>query len=273
MSTITVNPIDNGTNIISAADAAAGVTFSGSETGLDGQQIGVELEKGYGNTRFLGAVPPAVGANGTWSTILSPGDVTSQSLIDGIYTADADAVGAADAIETVIVAEHATAFEVVGLAFNDVNQQLVTEPFILSIAQELGAEKAGLQTLLDYGAFPAKPVNNLINDISKEQNALNFTPQSVGYADPKTIAKIELIQQKMADLVHDTPALVAQQPDGIGWTSPINPPVTASTVLLLGQYMAGNFHITNDGTSGTLVTEPPLVAATPNLIALVASHV
>jgi hypothetical protein len=126
--------------------------------------------------------------------MLPPGNVTSQNLIDGIYTADAHAIGAPDAIETVIVVQHATAFEVVGLAFDDVSQQLDTRPFILSIAQELDAEKAGLQTLLDHNGFPAEPVN--------------------------TIAKIEHIQEKMADLVRDTPELVAQQPDGIGWTSP-----------------------------------------------------
>jgi hypothetical protein len=36
MSTITINPIDNGTNVITAADAAADVTFSGSESGQVG---------------------------------------------------------------------------------------------------------------------------------------------------------------------------------------------------------------------------------------------
>jgi hypothetical protein len=51
--------------------------------------------------------------------------------------------------------------------------------------------------------------------------------------DPKTIGKIEQIQQKMADLVHSTPALVAQQLDGIGWTSPVDPSVTPTAGLSL----------------------------------------
>jgi hypothetical protein len=35
----------------------------------------------------------------------------------------------------------------------------------------------------------------------------------------------------------------------------------AANILLLGQYMASQFHITNDGSGGTLVTDPP--ATTP----------
>lgn len=215
--TITINTIDNGTNVITAADAASGVTWSGSETGLDGQQIGVEFDKSYGNSRFEGsAFSPVVGENGTWGTVARPGGFP----FDGIYTAHAHALGATDATETFIVAEHATAFEVVGMAFIDVSQQLLPkEPFIVSIGQELIAEKAGLQTLLEYDAFPAKPLNELIKDIDKELMAIDFTPQTVGvaFADSKMIAKVEHIQDQMTSLVQGTPALVAQQPDGIGW--------------------------------------------------------
>jgi hypothetical protein len=61
--------------------------------------------------------------------------------------------------------------------------------------------------------------------------------------------------------------------------------VTDSThianIVLLGQYMTGNFHLTNDGHGGTLVTDPP-AAATSDLnpvglvsegsISLIAQH-
>ena len=35
----------------------------------------------------------------------------------------------------------------------------------------------------------------------------------------------------------------------------------AASILLLGQYVAGNFHIASDGTGGTIVTDPPLTMA------------
>jgi len=37
--------------------------------------------------------------------------------------------------------------------------------------------------------------------------------------------------------------------------------VNIANIALLGQYMAGNFSIASDGSGGTLVTDPPLVAA------------
>jgi hypothetical protein len=208
--TLTINPINNGTDVITSANNTSGVTSTGDETGLDGQQIGLSLELGYGDSRYGGTVF-TVGENGTWSAN------ASHFPFDGIYSATADAPSANQAADTFIVATHATAFEVVGMAFLDVSQQLVGEPFILSIDQELTAEKAGLQTLLKHDAFPAGPLHKLIADIGKELTALDFTPQSIGYADPKISTKIERIQGQMASFVHDTPALVAQQPDGIGW--------------------------------------------------------
>ena len=40
---ITINPIDNGTNVITAVDAASPITVAGTEAGLDGQDIFVTL--------------------------------------------------------------------------------------------------------------------------------------------------------------------------------------------------------------------------------------
>ncbi len=43
----------------------------------------------------------------------------------------------------------------------------------------------------------------------------------------------------------------------------------SANITLLGQYVAGNFHIQTDGAGGTLVTDPPVAAATDqNPIAL-----
>jgi hypothetical protein len=223
MPIITINPIDNGTIIISAADATTGVTFSGTETDLDGQQIGVTIEKGYGNTRFIGTLN-TVAVNGAWSITMPAGLATT--LPDGIYSVTAFETASQSAsnqpTETVIVAEHATPFEVVGLAFNDVNQQLVSEPFVLSIHQELVAEQSGLENLQASGALPAKPIEKLIGDVVLEQQLLNFTSQSAGFADSRTIAMIDEVQEKMAHVVEKSPALLAQMPDHLGWTKPID---------------------------------------------------
>jgi hypothetical protein len=39
-------------------------------------------------------------------------------------------------------------------------------------------------------------------------------------------------------------------------------PATTANITLLGQYVAGNFHIQSDGAGGTLVTDPPVSAGT-----------
>jgi len=41
-------------------------------------------------------------------------------------------------------------------------------------------------------------------------------------------------------------------------------PGTTANITLLGQYTAGNFHVTTDGAGGTLVTDPPVTATDPN---------
>jgi hypothetical protein len=50
-------------------------------------------------------------------------------------------------------------------------------------------------------------------------------------------------------------------------------PATTANLTLLGQYAAGQFHITSDGAGGTFVTDPPVSAATDqNPIASVILH-
>jgi hypothetical protein len=225
--TITINPIDNGTDVITAANNAAGVVWSGQETGLNGQTINIDYEEGYGDYRGMANVyPPAVAANGTWSTTSVPETLFQQyPEYDGVYDVGVSTPSASPTVkgtDTIIVANHATAFEVVGMAFLDVSQQLVDEPFVSSIGQELTAEKAGLQILLNPAnrdAFPIGPLHELLNDVNKELRILGSVPPdpATHYAVPDIIAKLQTIQGTMAAFVHDTPALVAHMPDGAGW--------------------------------------------------------
>lgn len=47
--------------------------------------------------------------------------------------------------------------------------------------------------------------------------------------------------------------------------------VHTATILLLGQYVAGNFHIATDGTGGTMVTDPPVSVASADTSNVVGS--
>src|SRR5262249_726730 len=49
--------------------------------------------------------------------------------------------------------------------------------------------------------------------------------------------------------------------------------VHTAKITLLGQYVASQFHVGNDGAGGTLVTDPPVTALTdPGTIGIVAPH-
>jgi hypothetical protein len=76
---ITINPIDNGTNVITAIDAATPITVSGNEVGLDGQDIFVTL---FSNTNESVASVVRIAANGSWSAPLT----VPQHLTNGPYT-------------------------------------------------------------------------------------------------------------------------------------------------------------------------------------------
>lgn len=87
MASIIINPVD-GNNIINAANAAAGVTFTGTETGLDGQQllftfVGArnspsDFQDIVGFTLGDDFVPVTAN-NGTWSYTL-PSEVATKLL-------------------------------------------------------------------------------------------------------------------------------------------------------------------------------------------------
>ncbi len=69
MPTLTINPFGVG-NIITAADTAAGVTFTGTETGLDGQQIYLSLFDFNTNSELVSTIP-IIAENGRWSVTLN----------------------------------------------------------------------------------------------------------------------------------------------------------------------------------------------------------
>jgi probable HAF family extracellular repeat protein len=90
MASITINPLD-GNNIINAADAAAGVTFTGTETGLDGQQLLFAFVGARNSPSDFQDIAgfnlgddfvPVTANNGTWSYTL-PSEVATK-LLDSV---------------------------------------------------------------------------------------------------------------------------------------------------------------------------------------------
>jgi hypothetical protein len=214
---MTINPIDNGTNVITAANGAAGVVFGGIDTEPSGQNTSLTLSAAYENVHD--AVFTFLNANGAWAVTLLDTPAIN-NLPDGVYSANVSNFNRADYSpnETVILATQHTAFEVVGMAFLDVSTALTTTaPLKASVFADMTAEAAGLQTLLHYDALPAKPMNTLISEVSKELSILDFSPQIGGNADRSVVARLDHEQRTMAAFVQHTPALVALMPDHVGW--------------------------------------------------------
>jgi hypothetical protein len=96
---ITINPIDNGTNSITAVDAAYPITVSGNEVGLDGQDIFVTL---FSSTNEPVATVVRIAADGAWSAPLT----VPQHMTNGDYTLVAEnADGTVVASESITVNE------------------------------------------------------------------------------------------------------------------------------------------------------------------------
>ena len=96
---LTINPIDNDTNVITAVDAASPITVSGNEAGLDGQDIFVTL---FSSTNQSVATVVRIAANGTWSAPLT----VPQHLTNGTYALVAEnSDGSVVASESVTVNE------------------------------------------------------------------------------------------------------------------------------------------------------------------------
>jgi len=53
-----------------------------------------------------------------------------------------------------------------------------------------------------------------------------------------------------------------EAPSNTSGTLTVTDMTHTANMTLLGQYVAGNFHIQNDGAGGTLVTDPPVAATT-----------
>jgi hypothetical protein len=79
-SSIFINPIDNGTNVITAVDAAQPIIVSGTEAGLDGQDMLVALFSD--TTEQPVATNAQIAANASWSVPLP----VPEHLANGAYT-------------------------------------------------------------------------------------------------------------------------------------------------------------------------------------------
>ena len=90
MASVTINPLD-GNNIINVANAATGVTFTGTETGLDGQQLLFAFVGARNSSSDFQDMAgfnlgddfvPVTANNGTWSYTL-PSEIATK-LLDSV---------------------------------------------------------------------------------------------------------------------------------------------------------------------------------------------
>ena len=66
----------------------------------------------------------------------------------------------------------------------------------------------------------------------------------------------------MADIAFGSGTTLGYSGNSSSGTLSVTDGSHTANILLLGQYVAGNFNIASDGTGGTLVTDPPVTVAT-----------
>jgi hypothetical protein len=214
---LTINPVQGGTDVIAVS---GGVFWSGTERGLDGQDITVLGYRDTDSRVFQGAGETSAGS-GTWSMTASYDPLNG----DGVYSISAvagpfNAPIASSTPETVVIANFATPFSVVGMAFLDANANLSSASPVpkASLYRDFNAEVAGLTTLHQHDDFPNKPFHTLISDINAEIHTLDFTPSlPTATASGSVITKLVADQSAISGYVHDTPSLVALMTPGTGW--------------------------------------------------------
>jgi hypothetical protein len=90
----------------------------------------------------------------------------------------------------------------------------------------------------------------------KLDDSIHFNGQIAGFAVPDAL--------DLSDIsfgVNTTLGFAEAANNSIG-TLTVSDGTHTANILLLGQYIAGQFHITTDGNAGTLITDPPLAVAT-----------
>ena len=159
---ITILPVE-GDGIITAADAASGTVWHGTETGLDGQHLFLQVA-GDDPASFQATFQGNAGA-GEWSI---GGSLTGVGWADGVYSAavayydgqPTQGVPTVRASETFILAAHDTAFESVGLSFIDANKWLAAgPPAEVNIYLSLAAEQSGRRCSRPMGIRSSRCMN------------------------------------------------------------------------------------------------------------------
>ena len=136
---ITMAPV-GGNDVITAAQASAGVTISGTETGADGQTVTIQILDSK-NTVVDTLTTKA--SKGTWSTTLSSAD--AKALADGTYTFSAtvsDQSGNAStaATQTVVVHESGPSLTMAPVGDNDVITAAQASAGVTISGTETGAD-------------------------------------------------------------------------------------------------------------------------------------
>ena len=92
-------------------------------------------------------------------------------------------------------------------------------------------------------------------DILKLDDSLHFNGKIAGFALPD--------QLDLADIAFgaNTTLGFSEAGNNTSGTLTVSDGTHTANILLLGQYVAGNFHITSDGGGGTVVTDPPVAVA------------
>jgi hypothetical protein len=114
---MTINPIDGGTNVITAANDASGVLWSGIDPEPNEQNTTLTLGADYEHSPLAAFSTTFLNANGLWS--VTTRDLTTatggSTMPDGVYEARvSNFVDQGSPDETVILAAHATPLRLSG---------------------------------------------------------------------------------------------------------------------------------------------------------------
>ena len=95
----------------------------------------------------------------------------------------------------------------------------------------------------------------LLLDDSKD-----FTGHIVGFAGDGTIAKSDVIDLKDINFSHLTQESYTENSAGNGGTLSLSDGVHTANINFVGNYVLENFKLSNDGSNGTLIIDPPVTS-------------
>ena len=94
---------------------------------------------------------------------------------------------------------------------------------------------------------------NLVLDDSHD-----FTGQIVGFAGDGTLANSDSIDLKDIDFSHLTTETYTENSAGTGGTLTLSDGTDTANINFAGNYVLANFTLSNDGSGGTLIIDPPV---------------